>query len=477
MLGKDIIENLLLLLNTESFSKKEEDVAKMLVDFIPTIGFETHQDEVGNVYGVRGTTTLYPMLNAHMDSVEGYKYSSTSTYSAIKPRTCQWCANAQECWGVLGYNLPKDTKDFSCGVDYKEQTYYTYEKEKVITSVKDETEEEKKVVAKIVNGKIVGNGSRPIGGDDKCGIAMALQIAMDNPDMPLKLFFSVGEEIGCVGVRHAVKHHRSFFEDVLYSVTIDRRGSRDLCISSSSGRNGRNSFMRQLSDAYWAVNIIPNYVDGSSADVVCIREVVYDCVNISCGYEDPHTCNETVVIDNFMQLYTMLNHFVNSFKVVESVHTRAYVPPKVVETAKPTVLGLPDVKKKPNENTKMDNNELSTNVLSLSYYSNKNTIKVRNKILAEVAKLKKNNYKGVKFKFSLEENYEGVVDILEYLMPEVYNNTCLVKISGKNPVHTTGFLGMHDGKIVIIVPINSEVDTRAWCNNDKLGTMFYNLFW
>ena len=53
--------------------------------------------------------------------------------------------------------------------------------------------------------------------------------------------FSVSEEIGCVGVKHAIEHNAEFFKDIKYSGTVDRRGNGDL-LNKSAGEVNCSKF-------------------------------------------------------------------------------------------------------------------------------------------------------------------------------------------------------------------------------------------
>ena len=336
-LGDDI-GNLVKLLNIQSFSNEESEVAETLLEYLPKLGFETWQDDIGNVYAKRGEAEHYPQFNAHMDSVKGYAKTSTT---ALKERVCNNCDNASSCIGTTYYNIYTQSKEFfnhPCHNlnNFKELSFYKYVPLNPITEEEEETNTKVARIDTKLN-RIVGDGSRPIGGDDKCGIAMALSIAERNLEMPMKLFFPVSEEIGCVGSSYAINNHQDFFIDNLYSITIDRNGNDDICFTSAGGNNGRKKFMLQLF-ASWAINgIIPVKASGATADVVKIREVVYDCVNIACGYFNPHTNNEYVDIEGYVNILLALDHFVKTYTTTEKVFTREYVP-KAIPKFNPPIM-------------------------------------------------------------------------------------------------------------------------------------------
>ena len=67
-----------------------------------------------------------------------------------------------------------------------------------------------------------GNGNM-MGGDDKCGIAIALTLAL-HTNLPMKIILTSGEERGGKGVAELKK---SDFDNVGFCLTIDRRGAND----------------------------------------------------------------------------------------------------------------------------------------------------------------------------------------------------------------------------------------------------------
>lgn len=471
LMNNDIIQNLIELLNIESYPGNEAPVAELLLNFLPTIGFDRVKvDKVGNVYATRGDAEFYPMFNAHMDSVKGYSYSSRNTYYSYnkkKPASCRWCANTMKCYNKEYYSLPIDYEDYRCEVGFTKIKHFDYDE-----PVVNEKEEDNDVVAKMSKtfDKIIGNGTRPIGGDDKCGIAMALQIAIDFPVKPMKLFFSVGEEIGCVGSKYAIENEQEFFLDCMYAITLDRRGKSDICVKSCGVSNGRLQFIRQLSDAFFDSNILPTFVDGASADVIHIRNVVYDCVNMSVGYEDPHSNNETVNVDNFLNLYSSLRRFVKKYKP----HSQSFTRPYVVEK-KPAV--VTHYQQNANTYKKKETTKQSGKIQLSSWYSADANVLSRIEIMKDLAHLKETLFKGVKVKIGMEVNYEAVVNIIECVPVEIYNKSCIIKLkAGFNSQY--GYLGLDPmtDEYIIVSPTLKEAEDSYYLKDNLLGINFENLF-
>lgn len=134
-----------------------------------------------------------------------------------------------------------------------------------------------------------GNG-KMLGGDDKCGIAVALTLALYT-DFPMKIILTAGEEVGGTGAAELIK---SDFNDVAFCFTVDRRGGTDI-ISSYCGRTcAPKTFVDQFTAlAHRTVGIKFVDVEGSYADTYTICEFT-PCINISAGYYNAHTPSDFI---------------------------------------------------------------------------------------------------------------------------------------------------------------------------------------
>lgn len=148
----------------------------------------------------------------------------------------------------------------------------------------------------LINDKISGSGKhRVLGGDDKCGIFIALKVAEMLRDTPMKILFTVQEETGCNGVKFFVKNNSKWLEDVKYSITIDRRDYCHLLWSQRGTRSCSDNFAAELMYQGIRAGIPVKLEDGGSADVVTLRNYVPNSVNISAGYYKAHTADEYIV--------------------------------------------------------------------------------------------------------------------------------------------------------------------------------------
>lgn len=356
---KRMLNVLMDLLNIYSPSEKEGRVAEYIKPRLVDLGFDVMEDEVGNIYAVRGVATRYPLLNAHMDCVgawtastygwnasswerglysldcgDGWVYNhatrtwskpsetiapiSTPSEAGVCDADCLSCVDKKYCYGDL-----VDASDEAIVRDIVAQgvacDYYIPENASTETDIPSsgaaaegdiagegeyDGEYDGVAVHDKVSGKITSDGTRPIGGDDKCGIAIALRAAAESPSTPMKLLFTVQEECGCVGVRHFVgqPYGKDFLRDVKYSVTIDRRGADNLIYNGAGTPYCSSKFAGRLVGVGLEGGLEVAVQQGSVSDAGVLTKHVPEAVNISAGYYDAHTDNEYVVVDEVLAI-------------------------------------------------------------------------------------------------------------------------------------------------------------------------------
>ncbi len=142
-----------------------------------------------------------------------------------------------------------------------------------------------------------------LGADDKNGIFVALS-CLEKYDS-LKCAFFVGEEIGCVG-SNAVDV--SFFSDCRFCAQIDRRGNSDMVTRISYNSICSGAFIRDADCTSWGYR----ESDGLMTDVEALRwkGVTASCINMSCGYYEPHTDSEFTVKEDVQKCYKFVCHLI-----------------------------------------------------------------------------------------------------------------------------------------------------------------------
>lgn len=157
-------------------------------------------------------------------------------------------------------------------------------------------------------GAVVSTNGMPLGGDDKCGAALALRAACD-PGRPLAVLLTVQEEVGGVGCQAFVRHRRDWFEDVAACLVLDRRGAGDVVVEV--GRctlDPEGAFRERVLAAGRAVGVPVREVGGLFSDALILHlETGLPVANISVGYHRPHTPQERVSLPQLRRAWRWVN--------------------------------------------------------------------------------------------------------------------------------------------------------------------------
>lgn len=147
-----------------------------------------------------------------------------------------------------------------------------------------------------------------LGADDKNGIFLALSCLQEYG--VLKCAFFIGEEIGCVGSSAA---DTEFFKDCRFCVQIDRRGNGDM-VTEISDVMCSEEFVKAAGCEAWGYGI--SY--GAMTDVEALRDngVEVSCINLSCGYYEPHTDMEFTSKPDLEKCYAFVRHLIEGCTAV-----------------------------------------------------------------------------------------------------------------------------------------------------------------
>lgn len=142
-----------------------------------------------------------------------------------------------------------------------------------------------------------------LGADDKNGLWIALK-CLQTFDV-IKVAFFVGEEIGCVG---SSKCNMDFFADARFVVEPDRRGGNDLITSISGYDIASKEFLNAFNYASFGYE----ETSGLMTDVLELTErgVGVACINMSCGYYNPHSDEEFTVISDLLNALDLVEHII-----------------------------------------------------------------------------------------------------------------------------------------------------------------------
>jgi hypothetical protein len=142
-----------------------------------------------------------------------------------------------------------------------------------------------------------------LGADDKNGLWIALK-CLQTFDV-IKVAFFVGEEIGCVG---SSKCDMNFFADARFVIEPDRRGGSDLITEISCMDIASEAFLNSFDYASFGYK----KTSGLMTDVLELTErgVGVACINMSCGYYNPHSDEEFTVISDLLNALDLVEHII-----------------------------------------------------------------------------------------------------------------------------------------------------------------------
>lgn len=144
-----------------------------------------------------------------------------------------------------------------------------------------------------------------IGADDKNGIWICLRMLERFKRM--KCVFFVGEETGCVGSRKATM---SFFNDCRFVIQCDRKGNSDIVTSINGTPLCSDAFIKAIKPEEHGYS--ESY--GLLTDVLTLKQrgLSVSCINLSCGYYNPHTDKEVTILPDLMKCYEFVRHIIRT---------------------------------------------------------------------------------------------------------------------------------------------------------------------
>lgn len=152
-----------------------------------------------------------------------------------------------------------------------------------------------------------------IGGDDRCGIYMILEILKEHK---CSVLFTEDEEIGCVGAKKFAKTDYINSLDVNYMIEFDRRGKNDAVFYSCDNKD----FTKFITSG---TGLIKSH--GSCSDISTIAPASkIAAVNLSCGYYQAHTVTEYVVFEEMYNIIKIAKEIIQKectkpFEYIEEV--------------------------------------------------------------------------------------------------------------------------------------------------------------
>lgn len=221
-------------LSVPTYSRNEELMISYLENVLTDKGFSYKKDRLGNIYVTKGKAKYFPCFVSHTDTVHEVNHN------------------------LKVVQLEENGKTILTGIDSKTM-------------------------------KPSG-----IGGDDKCGVFLCLEM-LDKLDN-VKAAFFVSEEIGCVGSKEA---DPEFFSNVGYAIQYDSPKGNSMSMSLMGKKlfNLGSEFGEKVKEPILEHGIT-SWEYHPYTDIWPLMEKFgFSCLNLAAGYHRYHTDNEYVVVE------------------------------------------------------------------------------------------------------------------------------------------------------------------------------------
>ena len=171
-----------------------------------------------------------------------------------------------------------------------------------------------------------------IGGDDKCGVFACLYLLDVIPQ--IKVVFFSREEVGCQGSKNIDK---KFFSDCRYIIQLDRKNNRDFIQTYYGKKTVSHEFSSEIGEIKKRYKY--KNATGTVTDVMRLwnDKVGISCINLSCGYHQPHTNYEYISISNLWHSVKFTEDIVNTMQ--PKIYKSLPPPPVVVKSSYNTYTG------------------------------------------------------------------------------------------------------------------------------------------
>ena len=157
-----------------------------------------------------------------------------------------------------------------------------------------------------------------LGADDKNGIWVILTLLKAGKE--INFAFCHSEEIGGLGSKQIIKHKEiaQFIEDCKFGIILDRRNSDDII-------GFENKYCMALDDKLELFAKSKGFkfkcAHGSVSDADQFSQLI-ECVNLSCGYYEPHSSKEYTNLNELWNTYNFCLEIIDNFDYVSVTSKR-----------------------------------------------------------------------------------------------------------------------------------------------------------
>jgi len=155
-----------------------------------------------------------------------------------------------------------------------------------------------------------------LGADDRAGIAIILDVLRFFSEYKngysIKYLFTASEEYPPHGVENV---DPAFFENVEFALSLDRKGCRDIVHKHGSIEYSSREFaekISQISRNLFGSNDAFSPCEGGISDLRYWSELGIESVNLSIGYSDEHTHDESLDLSCWNQTYELVLEIIGS---------------------------------------------------------------------------------------------------------------------------------------------------------------------
>ena len=141
-------------------------------------------------------------------------------------------------------------------------------------------------------GDFISSGNdTPLGADDRAGVTVILWMVRNC--IPGHYILTVGEEVGCIGMRSIVEQEPALLHNCQRAVSFDRKGTGSIVTHQMGRQCCSDDFAEALAEEAWLQGLewLPD-PGGAFTDSYELRGIVPECTNVSVGYLGHHTSSE-----------------------------------------------------------------------------------------------------------------------------------------------------------------------------------------
>ena len=158
---------------------------------------------------------------------------------------------------------------------------------------------------KLIDGVI--SWTHNIGADDKCGIAIAMELYEKHPER-FSLLFTVGEESWGLWSSDFVEEFGEQLKKLNYCIIADRKGSKDIIwFYNDYCTMDFSTIVSDILINYWYSETIGVYSDADN-----LNEYI-NCINLSCWYYNAHTNDEFVIVSEFENCLNAIEYLTEKY--------------------------------------------------------------------------------------------------------------------------------------------------------------------